>query len=444
MSDLDPKEAEEVVIGQVLFAPDSIARAAQLLRPEHFFDGWWSEVYGACLDLWRAGTPVDIVTVTTELRRRGKISGDGVHRMAGAMAKVARTDHLEHHAMIVRDYHGLRTLRAAGQELTAKANVSADPDELIAAINAKVQEAAGVDMASDVNAGNRAYAMLNDSYRPPTHYLGIESLDGLVFMRPGNVITVSAPSGVGKTAFTLCCVLNLLERIKPWFVSLEMPADELITRMLCQLASVDIQDAMEGRLGDGERERLAKAANDYAHLLSRIDIDDSGSMSVDLFMARAEHKVRNEGCQLIVLDYAQLMDADRKTYPNEALQNEAISKGIRATARRLNVPILLVVHLNRAGEAHGSTQYEKDAHVRLKLDRQTGQPTMSIDVIKNRNGRTGQVETPCDMRYGIIGRSGPPYWVGSKPEPKAFSPRLPVMASRPDAFIEPVRDDAPF
>lgn len=432
--DLNPAEAEGIVIGQVLYEPGCIARAAQLLKPEHFYDQSLGAVFAASFDLWRAGTPVDVVSVITELRKRqGLEKAGGAHRLASLMAMVAQTAHLEHHAMIVRDYHGLRVLREAGKDLATAANVSADPDELIASINASVQEAAGVDIGTDVNAGDRAYAMMNETERPPTYYLGMDCVDGMVFIRPGNVVTVSAFSGVGKTAFVLCATLNLIEALKPWVVSLEMPADELITRALCQLAGIDIQDAMEGRLSDSERDRMSRAAIEYQPKLSRIDIDDSGWMSIDVFMAKAEHKVKNEGVGLIVVDYAQLMEADRKTYPNEALQNEAISKGIRATARRLKVPVLLVVHVNRQGEAHGSTQYEKDAHVRLKLDRQPGAPTMTVDVIKNRNGRTGSVETPCDMRFGLIGRSsGIP----------TFNPRPP--ASNPDKFTEPVRDGAPF
>ena len=435
--DLNPSEAEEIVVGQVVYEPTAIARAAQLLKAEHFYAKHLAVVYSAAMDLWRAGTPVDVVTVVTELRKRKLLdAAGGPHGIALLMANVSQTSHLEHHAMIVRDYHGLRVLREAGKDLASSANVSADPDELIAAINQSVQEAAGVDIGSDVNAGDRAFAMLNETERPPTHYLGMDCIDALVFIRPGNVVTISAHSGVGKTAFVLCAILNLIDKLKPWFVSLEMPADELITRALCQLARIDIQDAMEGHLSDAEKQRLAQAAIDHSPQLSRIDIDDSGWMSIDVFMAKAEHKVRNEGVGLIVVDYAQLMEADRKTFPNEALQNEAISKGIRATARRLKVPILLVVHLNRAGEAHGSTQYEKDAHVRLKLDRQAGSPTMSVSVVKNRNGRTGDVETPCDMRYGIIGKSL---------TVPTFSPRLPP--TNPDKFTEPNKDEdapAPF
>jgi len=102
------------------------------------------------------------------------------------------------------------------------------------------------------------------------------------------------------------------------------------------------------------------------------------------------------------------MSADRKLYTNKVQELEAISMGIRSTARKLNVPILLIVHVNKQGEDHGTIQFEKDAHVRMHLSRDADQ--MTIDVLKNRNGRPGKITTPCMMRYGIVGRSSPPSW----------------------------------
>lgn len=434
--DLNPSEAENIVIGQVLYEPECIGRAARILMADHFFGLPHRTTFSAAMDLWRSGTPVDLVTMTTELRKRGELDTvGGPYQLSDWMRRVSQTTHLEAHAHIIREYFSLRTLRNMGKEVASTTNVSGEVSEIMATVSGAMSKAAVADIETDINAGERAYEMQNEGEKPKPYYLGMDSVDSVVFIRPGNVLTVSAPSGVGKTAFVLCAVLNLIERLKPWFVSLEMPADELITRALCQLAQVDIDLAMEDRLDADQRERMAKAAIDHADMLSRLDIDDTGSMTIDQFQAKAEHKVRNEGVGLIVVDYAQLMEADRKTYGNEALQNEAISKGIRSTARRLNVPILLVVHLNRAGEAHGSTQYEKDAHVRLKLFREPGNAFMEVDVVKNRNGRCERVNTPCDMRYGLVGRS----------VPTRQAPKMPRFPINPDKFTTPLRDETiPF
>jgi predicted ATP-dependent serine protease len=163
-------------------------------------------------------------------------------------------------------------------------------------------------------------------------------------------------------------------------------------------------------------------------------------MNVDVFRAKAEHKVRNEGCSLIVVDYAQLMDADAKRYPSQTERLEIISKSLRATARTLEVPILCVVHVNKEGVEHGTIQFEKDAHVRLALSREQGSDIMKAEVLKNRNGRVGMAEIPCVMRHGIVGRNTPPTWVDA---PRPYNPRQ-GFTPHPDNRIEPDSDIAPF
>jgi len=415
-ADLNPVEAEDIVIGQILFEPDCISRAMRVLNEDHFFGQGHRLIFQTAHSLWKEGIPVDLITMTQALRKSGKLEFvGGPFQLSLYTNRVAQTLHLEHHAAIVRENYRLRVLRDGGLRLASGANAAGDPEDLMGKLANDVSKASMADIGNDVNAGDRAYEMLNEE-KPKPVYLGMPGVDDLVFLLPGNVVTVSAPSGVGKTAFALSAVLNLMRSggggkgLKPWFVSLEMPADELISRALCQLAFVNIASKLQDRLEPHERERLAQAANTYADLLKLLDIDDSGHMTIDMLRAKAEHKVRQEGVKLIVIDYAQLMDADRKIYPNEALQNEAISKGIRSMTRELNIITILVVHLNRAGEAHGSTQYEKDAHVRLKLIREEGSPdSMGVDVVKNRNGSTGMVNTPCSMQFGLVGRTANSY-----------------------------------
>ena len=424
--DLFPKEVEDIVIGQVLYEPGCVSRAASLLKPEHFYGNEQRTVYAAALEMWKDGTPIDVITMGHRLRKDGTFDLVGGNwQLVEWTRRVAQTIHLEDHAMIMREQYSLRVLRDTGKKLEG-VNVSTDTDEAIGQVTAQLGKAASADLSSEVNAAERAYELSNQA-PPKPWYLGMDAVDGKVFILPGNVVTISAPSGVGKTAFSLCAAINLAPVLRPWIVSLEMPADELITRAKCQFALVDIADAMEDRMSDPERERMAMASGH--EFFQRVLIHDEGSMTIDEFRARAEHKVRNEGVGLIVVDYAQLMEADRKTYPNEVLQNEAISKGIRATAKSLKVPILLVVHLNRMGEAHGSTQYEKDAHVRIRLSREVGSPTMEVDVIKNRNGSTGKINTPCSLKYGIIGKQA------TLP---TFSAKLPIPD--PNNRIEPTKD----
>ncbi len=438
-TDLIATDIEEIIVGQLLFDADVTAKAARKLKPEHFGVPIHVTIYSACLDLWRDGIGVDVITVGERLRRSGRLEEvGGYYALVGFTARVSASTHFDDHVCILHDYASLRTLRQAGDTLRSN-GVGDDPMELISALNASVQRATMADGDDDVDAGELAYSLLNTNDKPKPIYLGMTGVDSLVFILPGNMVTIKAAAGVGKTAFVLSAVLNLLPVRKTWFVSLEMTAEELITRALCQIAEVDIDLALIDRLNDDDRAKMAKAANDHADMLSkRLRIDNSGEMNIDVFRAKAEHKVKSEGVGLIVIDYAQLMDADAKRYPSQVQQLEAISKGIRACGRTLGVPILCIVHVNKEGVEHGTIQFEKDAHVRLSLEREKGAETMTVDVMKNRNGRVGLTTTACVMRHGIVGRSTPPDWARTQDPPTM--PKMPLID-----WTQPTKDeDAPF
>lgn len=441
---LHHKDAEQVVMGQILLDERVISTAARLLKPEHFSDDACRVAFSASLSLWREGVGVNLLTVADKLSKAGKMPNVvKVYELTEWTNRVSSPRHFEDHAEIVRTNAATRLLRSAGERLMLGAAEGADPAELLPALSEAMSKAVMADVDDGVRAGEHAAKMMDSDERPKPIYLGIESLDGLVFLLPGNVVTIRAAAGVGKTAFVLSAMLNLLPVCKPWFVSLEMPADEVVMRALCQLAGVDMDLAMEGRLSEAQRQAMASAAVTYSDTLDRLGIDDSGSMTIDEFVAKAEHKVKSEGVQMIVIDYAQLMDGagDR-----DVDKLKSISLGVRGAARKLNVPILLIVHVNRAGQDDGSSQFEKDAHVRLSLAREPHAQVMDVEVLKNRNGRTGTVSTPCYMAHGIVGRHGPPMWVGGPVAPKEQIATPPMKQSqyRKPYADKDDHDDLPF
>lgn len=415
---LNDAKPEALVLGAMLIDPDATAKAASMVKSEHFPPDATREVFDACVSLWRDGVGVDLLTVTRKLRDGGKLDAvGGAWQVAEYARRVASSAHLEWHCAALREDFSLRVLREAGLKAAQGGGKGGDPSAIISSLSHELARAAVTDVDEGVNAGERAYELLNNPPKTNPIHLGIEGLDDMVFLLDGNMVTISADAGTGKTALVLSVILNLVDQRKTWFVSLEMSADEVVRRALAQIALVDIDRVMLDRLSDDERSRLGVAASTYAKMLSRILIHDSGSMSVDEFAAKAEHKVKHEGVRLIALDYAQLMDYDTKLWKTKADGFEAISKGIRAVGRKLNVPILCVVHVNKEGKEHGSIQFEKDAHVRLNLSREMGQPSMTVNILKNRNGRPGKTTVPCEMQWGIVGRQGPPHWTtGAKPQ----------------------------
>lgn len=420
--DLISVDAEQIVLGQLLIDKDATSAAARGLKADHFGIPAHRKVYEACLHLWRNGVGVDLLTATTELKRRGELDEvGGPFQLVNFTSRVASSIHLSDHCDIMREMHALRTMRQAGDKLRSGTNIGADPAALLGSLNAAIERASFGEDGSNLNAAEVAYKLMDGSEKPKPMYLGVASLDDLVFFLPGNVITIRGAAGSGKTAMLLSVILNHLPRRKTWFVSLEMAATEVMTRALCQLSMQDMDLAMIDRLDKRGREAMAQAANEHAGILGNLLIDDSGTMNGDVFKAKAEHLVKNEAVELIAIDYAQLMSMDGRKYKSKVEELEAISMTIRATARTLNVPILLIVHVNKAGEDHGTAQFEKDAHVRLHLERDPGADTARIDILKNRNGRVAMVETPCIMRWGIVGRTTPPDW------PMAIRPPRPTI-----------------
>lgn len=424
--DLIPLEIEQLVIGQVLYSPDTIGRAARILKPDHFGDPECRKVYAAALDLWRADVAVDLMTVYMELRKRGGMeNGMQVAELAGYTTRVAQTINFEDHVKILLEYFRRRTLLSASNSIASGLQGNDDTSEVIAKMMEDVERATIETSGDDVSGAEVAYDLMNTP-RPKPMYLGMGKLDDLVFLLPGNIVTMKGAAGSGKTAFMVSALLNMLPQVRTWIVSLEMNKEELMTRVLCQLAQVDISDALQDRLLTQDRERMANCANAHADMLDRFRIDPGETMGLDEFKAKAEHMVKRNGCGLIVLDYAQLVDADHKRYPQQVQQLEAISKGVRATARRLGVPILVVVHISKDGTEHGSIQFEKDAHVRLSIEREQGSDHMQVNVLKNRNGVVGAADLNCRFQFGMVGRTRPPDWAPANPD----LPRDPFMGQR--------------
>lgn len=442
--ELVPVEVESLVIGQILYSGDVISRAARLLKSSHFGDKRCAEIYEACLELWRQDKAVDLVTVYTELKRRGQIEpGQRAFDLAQYTNHVAQITNFEDHASIVLDHFRKRTLLTASHTILASIEGREDTTSVISRMNADIEAASIADTESDVSGAEIAYEVMN-SPSPKPLYLGMKLVDDYVFVLPGNVVTVKGEPGAGKTAFVLSAILNLLPRVEVWMVSLEMSPKELMTRALCQLAEVDIADALQGdsRLHADDKARMAQAANIHAPMLGRLRIEPAESMNLDVFRSRAEHMVKNRGTGLIVLDYAQLVDADPERYRTQVLQLEAVSKTVRAVGRKMEVPVIEVVHISKDGTEHGTKQFEKDAHVRLAIEvNEKGERFVSV--LKNRNGRTAfQLPLTCVMKHGIMGRETPPDWAGSI-APKPFDPR----AGMPNNRTEPAKEDsepAPF
>src|SRR5574343_1340383 len=159
---LIPVDAEQILVGQVLLSGDVITKAAQLLRPEHFGDAICRETFEAALSVWRDGRNVDLLTVANEMRKRPKASVSvPLADLAGFTYRVSSTVHFEDHAAIVKEHYAARVLRETGEALVAGTMKATDPLELLAPASDALQRVALVEDTPDVNAGRRAFELMN-------------------------------------------------------------------------------------------------------------------------------------------------------------------------------------------------------------------------------------------------------------------------------------------
>ena len=439
---LIPTDAEQILVGTLLNDSGAVSRAARKLKPEHFGDPDCRLVYEHCLKLWRGGKGVDIVSVQYSFLASGeKDPRARAIRNATYSARVAASTHLEDHADIILDHFRRRSLAYVARVIDGGIAGHDDTSTVVARIMAEVEGVSTAGADDDLSGADVAYELMNTAPPKPL-YLDMGSLDDKVYILPGNIVTIKGEAGSGKTAFMVSAMLNVLPRMKTWVVSLEMNPRELMMRSLCQLAQTDISLALQDRLHPEDKDRMARAASDNSAMLERFRIDPAESMGLDEFRAKAEHMVKQGGVGLIVLDYAQLVDADHTLYPKQVQQLEAISKGLRATARKLNTPILVVVNVNKDGAEHGSIQFEKDAHVRLSIEREQGSDKMTVHILKNRNGSTGRATLDCRFACGMVGRTHPPHWAAEGTTPRPIT-GLPTVHSN-GATPQEQTSDEPF
>ena len=449
-NDLD---AEAAVLSAVLLEPDAFDRVQETLAPEHFYADANRRIFEAILDLKSmSGQPVDIVSVAAWLRDRNRLQQVGgtpyLAQLADATPAVA---HVENHARMIREKWRLRQLISTCQRVTAEGYAGCeDVQSFIDSAEQAVFDIARVpahsNMVSAKDAIHRAFDILTETARRGGGVTGIETgfreLDRMCSgLHRGDLYIVAGRPGMGKTAFVLNLAVNVAsprggERSgegadfeapaeQPGhgvlFCSLEMPKEQLAARLLASEARVDMAGIRSGR---PQREDWPKLTESAARL-SRLPlwIDDTPALTLlDLRakirrlqaeIARGDSHAHAQSLGLVAVDYLQLMQGRRDAGSREQEISE-LSRGLKALAKEMGVPVLALSQLNRAVE----TRTTKDKRPQLSDLRESGAIEQDADAIffiyrdfyyfkenaekrniaeiiiaKQRNGPTGTFET---------------------------------------------------
>jgi len=422
-------EAEMGVLGAMMLSPEAVDLCVQYLDADSFYRQEHRAIFKVLAELYEANKPLDMVIVREALRSTGefeKIGGDDyLVTLADSVPTVANA---EYYAKVVKEKALLRGLLNAAAEIIRDAHaLDGSVDEILDRCEQRIFQIAErkiVGQAYDVRSilikimqmldfqGGRAITGLAT---------GLDDLDKLTRgLQPGEMIVLAARPSVGKSALAL----NIAEHVAAdtdqavAFFSLEMSKEELALRLLASRARLDGQRMRQGNLSESEMKHLIEVA-DFLYKVP-LYIDDSPALRVIDLRAKARRLVLRRKVKLIIVDYLQLMSSPGAESRQVEVAN--ISRGLKAVARELGLPVLAVAQLRRPppnqpreapqiSDLRESGAIEQDADVVLLLDRASTRMKPNSDewqqahgkaeliIGKQRNGPTGLVNLTWLWQY---------------------------------------------
>ena len=385
-------DVEKSVLGAMLIEREAIPQAIEVLPEEAFYSNKHQKIYQAIISLFERGNPVDLVTLTEELKRRDHLEDvDGSYYLTELTTQVASAANVEYHARIIAEKSLLRKMIETMTTIVGKAyDSSADAFDLLDEAESKIFQISDSQL-------RKAAAPMNEVVKDTLEQLesihgqdggvtgvpsGFHKLDDLTSgWQPSDLIIIAARPSMGKTAFALASAQNAAthpERSTGVAVfSLEMGAQQLAQRMLTSQARVDAHKARTGRMADDDWQRLARAAGQLSE--AEIYIDDTPGLSVLELRAKCRRLKAEHDIGLVVVDYLQLMQAsgaNLRSGANREQEIAHISRSLKGLAKELNLPVIALSQLNRAVENRGG-----DKRPQLSDLRESGSIEQDADVV---------------------------------------------------------------
>ena len=358
-------DVEQAVLGAVLIERDAIPKAIEILPADAFYDGRHQKIYEAVEALFERGHPVDLITLSEELKRRGDYEAIGGYYLAELTTRVASAANVEYHARIIAEKSLLRKLITT---MTGVVGQAFDPTtdafdlldeaerQIFAITESQLRKGVvGIDsvMMTTVQHLEAIHGREGGITGVPSGFTALDNMTG--GWQPSDMVIVAARPSMGKTAFSLALTRNAaLHPQKPCgvaYFSLEMSAQQLAQRLLTSEARVDAQKARTGRLHDDDWPKLARAAGKLSS--APIFIDDTPALGILELRAKCRRLKAEHDIGLIIVDYLQLMHGTQQTQGNREQEIAQISRSLKGLAKELNVPVIALAQLSRAVETRG-------------------------------------------------------------------------------------------
>ena len=428
-------DIEQIVLGAMMLEKNAVSKTIDILKPASFYDPKHQYIYAAIRELFASTNPIDLITVTTLLKKRGELEASGGAAYLSQLTnRVASAAHIEFHARVISEKHIKRELiRMSSDIIRDSYDDTKDVFDVMGSAEGELFQIAENNMGKQVqNLQSVVLEAIEEIEKASQNTDGISGvptgffdLDKLTSgWQRSDMIVIAARPAMGKTAFVLSMARNTAVDYGKAVAlfSLEMSSVQLVKRLISSEARIHAEKLRKGNLREDEFQQLHSRITKLA--TAPIFIDDTAGLSVFDLRAKCRRLKMQHNIELVIIDYLQLMSAkDGKGGGNREQEISTISRSIKEIAKELNIPIVALSQLSRSVEQRGgdkrpilsdlreSGAIEQDADIvgfiyrpdyYGFLEDEDGNPNNGIGEIiiaKHRNGATDRVRLRFVQEY---------------------------------------------
>jgi len=431
------RDLEEAVLGAILIEKDAISYVSDILKPESFYVDAHATIYRAIQNLFARSQPIDLLTVSEELRKEGQLENiGGAYYLSELTNKIGSSANIEYHARIVIQKFIQRELIHISNDIIKDAyEDTTDVFDLLDNAEKRIYEITDKNLRNSTqgigqlvsksvmqidNLLSRADGILEDSV--PSGYMALDKFTS--GWKATDLVIVAARPSMGKTAFVLNVARNAAVdfNMPVAIFSLEMGGVQLAKRLISMETEIDAQKVTNGKLTEAEFANLRDKVERLAQ--APIYINDQPAINVYELRAQCRRLQNAHGIKMVIIDYLQLMSGGGDKGMNREQEISNISRSLKGLAKELNIPVIALSQLNRSVETRGgdkkpqlsdlreSGSIEQDADMVMFLyrpeyykieegkDGESLKGLAEIIIAKHRNGPVGTVQLKFQNNYG--------------------------------------------
>ena len=383
---------EDAVLGALMLEKDAYNNVCEILKPEAFYNPANQKIYEAIQTLAANGKPIDMLTVTDQLRTNKALDEvGGAIRISELTGMVSSAANAEFHARIVAQKYLARELISYSSQVQSLAfDESIDVYDLMQEAEGKLFEISKNTLKRDVipieNAVQDAIKKIEEAANRESGMSGLETgfyeLDRLTSgWQNSDLIIIAARPAMGKTAFVLSMAKNMaVDYNYPVAVfSLEMSCLQLVNRLISNVCSLESETIKSGQLSPAQWENMMTRIRSLS--TAPLYIDDTPSLSIFELRTKARRLVREHGVKIIIIDYLQLMNATGMKFGSREQEVSTISRNLKQLAKELDIPIIALSQLNRSVETRRTEEDRLGKRPQLSDLRESGAIEQDADIV---------------------------------------------------------------